>query len=494
MLGIIAVALALVQGTAQAQKPAQSYPDEIGMIYMGNSQALAAIRPRLLTKNAHIIEFLCSPAGARVAYLSVIPATEAIAQSVAIADTESGDSKVYYHTSGNPHEASCSLLGWSDDSAYFAFTTGGMATDPSEPGRQVYIDTAHVVDLVHGSVADVTLPLDQMIPPAGPNDPPQRFQGGYVWGAAWAPGFQELALVAHTSTLDGPGDFAVCLYDAGHKTCRLLFEQNNFLRLDGWVDSSHLSYQSHDKRFIYDLATGKSSPSAARPRLASPAGSSSTDTTVFGPNKERLTLTQTLQPYTDQGQIDGAATSIWLTRTGGPAKLSKMLIDTFLPSGPGVNEDAQFTPNAGFDRENTYHVVYLSEGDLKVVDILPRGATPGEKLAAGEKLTCEEEIPIAENDAKQVGLGIIQYVQDHNETWPDSGNFHDDVYPYIKSDAVFSSPNGVAFHYIEPKSPKLADMEVPADTPLGEFDLPCEKVVLYSDGHVKVQQNSPGSP
>lgn len=139
-------------------------------------------------------------------------------------------------------------------------------------------------------------------------------------------------------------------------------------------------------------------------------------------------------------------------------------------------------------------MVYDDEGDLKIVDLAPRAATPGEKLAGGDKLTCEEEIATVESDARQVGLGILMYTADNNQTFPGAGGFHDSVYPYIKSDSVFTSPNGENFQYLAPADPKLADMEDPENTPLGEFSLPCADVVLYGDGHVKVKQKDTPSP
>lgn len=35
---------------------------------------------------------------------------------------------------------------------------------------------------------------------------------------------------------------------------------------------------------------------------------------------------------------------------------------------------------------------------------------------------------------------------------------------------------------------------MPADTAIGEFDLPCADVVLYADGHVKTNRKDPAAP
>jgi prepilin-type N-terminal cleavage/methylation domain-containing protein/prepilin-type processing-associated H-X9-DG protein len=55
------------------------------------------------------------------------------------------------------------------------------------------------------------------------------------------------------------------------------------------------------------------------------------------------------------------------------------------------------------------------------------------------------------SNEKQIGLGIIQYVSDYSETWPEGSNSHTNaipgqgwaalVYPYVKSTGVFKCPD-----------------------------------------------------
>ena len=150
-----------------------------------------------------------------------------------------------------------------------------------------------------------------------------------------------------------------------------------------------------------------------------------------------------------------------------------------------INGDtAVFVPTGGYSG-GTYHVVYNSWGDLRIVDIVTRPATAIERYDGGETLTCAEEREVATNDAKQIGLGIIQYVQDYDERLPLTDNFHDEVYPYIKSDQVMKPLGKYNFVYAPPDDLLMESLSDPASYVLGYIDLPCGRVTLYADGHVK---------
>src|ERR1700677_3124023 len=51
------------------------------------------------------------------------------------------------------------------------------------------------------------------------------------------------------------------------------------------------------------------------------------------------------------------------------------------------------------------------------------------------------------SNMKQIGLGIIQYTEDYDETYPgtngliNSGNWAQAIYPYVKSTGVFKCPD-----------------------------------------------------
>ena len=72
------------------------------------------------------------------------------------------------------------------------------------------------------------------------------------------------------------------------------------------------------------------------------------------------------------------------------------------------------------------------------------------------------------SNLKQIGLAIIEYVADHNETMPDSDKWVDEIMPYAKSEALFrdpSAPAGEKWSYAFNKNLsgiKLADLASPA--------------------------------
>ena len=84
----------------------------------------------------------------------------------------------------------------------------------------------------------------------------------------------------------------------------------------------------------------------------------------------------------------------------------------------------------------------------------------------------------------QIGLGIVQFAQDDDEKYPDTKGLIDTLQPYLKSTDVFEL-DGHHFVYEKPAA-SLRDLESPADTENGYMDLPCARVVLFCDGHVRV--------
>ncbi|HEX5322779.1 MAG TPA: hypothetical protein VFW40_03255, partial [Capsulimonadaceae bacterium] len=91
---------------------------------------------------------------------------------------------------------------------------------------------------------------------------------------------------------------------------------------------------------------------------------------------EMLTVTETDKAMPSKGKVHNMIENLWLTRTGGPAKPSKVLIAAFsLEPQNLIDSQVQFLPGTGDD--GVYHVVYKSEGDLKVVEIVPGAARAG---------------------------------------------------------------------------------------------------------------------
>ncbi len=85
----------------------------------------------------------------------------------------------------------------------------------------------------------------------------------------------------------------------------------------------------------------------------------------------------------------------------------------------------------------------------------------------------------AMQQGKQVGLGILMYVQDYDEEYPLSDRFEEGVSPYLRDPSMFSG-----FTFQRPTAP-LAKIPMPATTVMGYVTVPGGRAVVYVDGHVK---------
>ena len=130
-------------------------------------------------------------------------------------------------------------------------------------------------------------------------------------------------------------------------------------------------------------------------------------------------------------------------------------------------------------------IAFLSHGDLCVTDVTAAtDLLPNEKMAVGLTLTGTEERHLAESHLKQIGLALVQYAQDNDERYPPAEGLNEAIYPYLRTRDVFQVGSH-RFVYQLPEGTSLAKIESPADTIQGTIDLPCARVVLFVDGHVK---------
>ena len=78
------------------------------------------------------------------------------------------------------------------------------------------------------------------------------------------------------------------------------------------------------------------------------------------------------------------------------------------------------------------------------------------------------------SNLKQLALGIIQYTQDHDEKLPDADKWVDEIYPYVKTEAIFrdpSAPAGEKWSY--------AYNSTLSGVSLAKFDSPSSTVMLF---------------
>jgi prepilin-type processing-associated H-X9-DG protein len=106
---------------------------------------------------------------------------------------------------------------------------------------------------------------------------------------------------------------------------------------------------------------------------------------------------------------------------------------------------------------------------------------------------------VCESNVKQIELGLIQYVQDHNDKYPPSASgFKAAVFPYLKSEQIFRCPTDTAGSVDYSMNPKLQGMSLEKLADPSQvvaiyegssqtlvFRHEGKAVVGFADGHVK---------
>jgi prepilin-type processing-associated H-X9-DG protein len=193
--------------------------------------------------------------------------------------------------------------------------------------------------------------------------------------------------------------------------------------------------------------------------------------THYHPDWELETLQHKLDHGAHEQSVD--ATTIWISAPERIKVLSHLAVG--VSPGPAPPQ-ASWSPQGDA-------VAYLAIGDLFVTDLVRADATSREKLAAGEPLSCDEERSMATVNLKQLGLGLIQYIQDYDERLPPAGDVHDRIYPYVKDETMFSVGDSNFVYYGNGQG--LGSFDSPATFVIGAMDTPCAHNVLYLDGHVR---------
>jgi len=102
------------------------------------------------------------------------------------------------------------------------------------------------------------------------------------------------------------------------------------------------------------------------------------------------------------------------------------------------------------------------------------------------------------SNLKQIGLGMLMFAQDHNETFPNAATWQTDVLPYVRNAQLFDCPasrRGNASYEMNPQMSqrRLAEITMPSTTPLvydagfpnGGPPHPEGWNVVFTDGHCK---------
>jgi hypothetical protein len=423
------------------------------------------VRPmRPLTLNAHVQQFAYDPLGVEVAFVGSEVQGDQIVHFVKTMDVRTGHemSRLTVTTPTNADTGGFILAGWSRSGKYLLVQR--FAPDPQEPTMA----TKEYLRWDLSASPSVTRPLDpsaHLPAEAVPVD-------GSVYGIpsphcrwiVFRQGYQSQDAAGKL----GPEGFAYVLYDPERDTYRLLALPVD-ARTFEWADDGHLLIRQKEVVQRFDVVTG----------WVSPLGAASTNSAPAASNKyPDLTLDVEHRLLEDArgsgGHLDSCL--LWVRRTlAGRQPLGAA--SAGLTSG-GDDPQAVWSPTGK-------QIAFLAHGDLCVTN-LTTTVEPGprEKMAVGLPLTCAEEKQLAMSSLKQIGLALTQYAQDFDEHYPPTEGLNDAIYPYLKTRDVFQVGSH-RFVYQLPGGTSLAKIDSPAETPMGMIDLPCARVVLYVDSHVK---------
>ena len=272
------------------------------------------------------------------------------------------------------------------------------------------------------------------------------------------------------------------MYDAEQDTLRTLAPPPGAEMEGAWTGDSHLPVRTgpEHKRQQMDVVTGQITPLNKNADDNSAASRLFPDLTVF-------TDPETQRDSSRSGAFD--STRLWVCCV-------PRLKQPLSAAGAGLTMSAD-DPQAVWSPTGR-QIAYLNNGDLCVTDVAPVDAAEplgNEKYTLGLPLTCPEERDVAISKLKQIGLALVQYTQDNDEKFPPAEGIDGTLLPFLKDRSAVSI-GSVHWVYHAPADLSYAAMDAPANVVLGTMDLPCGRLSLMADGHVKSlkAQEKPPSP
>lgn len=465
--------LILITFPAWAQGPALSPPQ--GAQYLGPGRMLEAQAPRQLSLNAHVTQFMYQPGGLGIAYVCAAPdpSGEGITQSVRLVGVKrGGTAALLTHIVADAGDfLGYSLLGWTADARYLLVRDNSFVPIPGS-SETAFRPTFTCMDVGASPPRLRTVALS--LPP-----PSERVSGVRVetW---WSPSrsrvlFEQNALDTNINRAER---VRLCsIYDPSQDRLSTFSLPPN-QSMSGWLDEGRLLTVSPadgaEHFYSFSIATGNQSETTQPPKMPE-RDTVNRDSTGVSPKSPALSLDVEKRYHPDKQGVTGINSHLlWVRRAGQPKALSAMPVGLT----PGAEDPlAVWSPNGR-------QIAFLDHGDLWVTDLSERDAQPKEKYLAGETLTCPEEKLVAAQSLKQIGLAILQYAQDNDEHLPALKGVNGALKPYLPPDALLAV-GGHPFVYHAPADLSLAAMDSPANTVMGTIDLPCGRVALYGDGHVK---------
>lgn len=429
---------------------------------------------RALTLNAHVSQFAYDPLGLEIAVIGSETSGGQTTDFAKTLDAHTGReiSRFAMAAPTDAQSTGLGLLGFSTSGKYLLLQR--FTPEPNDPS------TAQI-EFLRWDLSSHLPPSHVINPQSGL---PAEQQSADLAGSAYcypSPDGHWLLFTQsiHAQTAEGrprPDHNAFVLYDPERDTFRLLTLPPHASSYS-WTDNTHLQIWQDGHRKQFDVVMGNIGPVATPPDYAVRAVSKQYPDLLLDAEPQTL-----LDKQHRGGSLDACV--VWIHRTPyGPIPLG-MAAAGLLPQPKAFEALGSDDPKAVWSPTGR-QIAFVASGDLHVTDLTAAtGLLPHEKMAVGLKLSCAEEQELAISNLKQIGLGIIQYAQDDDEKYPEAKGLIDTLQPYLKSTDIFEM-DGHRFVYEMPGI-SLASIGSPAVTENGYIDLPCARIVLFCDGHVKV--------
>ena len=444
--------------------PAQPSNLRSDILYTSKGEFVQVSPMRPLTLNAHVQQFAYEPLGVEVAFTGSEVQGDQTVYFVKTMDVRTGHEMSRLSATAPTDRISIAftLLGWSRSGKYLLLKR--FSLDQAEPTTA----TEEYLRWDLSASPSMARPIDPAAYlPAGT----EKIEGE---GAVYlSPDHHWVVFKLFHYLTDAQGkprgiQSAFVLYDLERDIYRLLALPIG-AETNRWSDDNHLIIEQKEVQQRFDVVTGQISPLGAAKADDAPATS-----------KQYPDLTLDVEHRLQEdvkgsgGHLDSCL--LWVRRT--PAGRPPLGV-----AAAGLTADRD-DPQAVWSPTGK-QIAFLAHGDLYVTDLaLTAQPGPREKMAVGLALSCPEEQQLAATNLKQIGLALTQYLQDFDEHYPPTEGINETLYPYLKTRDVFQVGSH-RFVYQLPSGMSLAKLDSPAETVMGTMDLPCARVVLFADGHVK---------
>lgn len=181
------------------------------------------------------------------------------------------------------------------------------------------------------------------------------------------------------------------------------------------------------------------------------------------------------------GRPHPAGLQLWLTSVSGPQDgWHHLLAPSFSLPAPHDRWWSDCLPRCWPDAE---HLVYLDQGDLVCLP-LERSSLP---IEPDGTIVDPEVLDALTNQAKELSLAALMFVEDHDGRYPDPGNWSETILPYLGSGSVFALPGAgspLDFTYALPEGAMSSGFDNAGRVLMLQVAYGPWYINVYADGHV----------